>query len=271
MESLNIIDDDKPDPEEEIEINEENVEINNLDWGLAFGVEKNFWQNTIIPNMIYLPKICPLCKKESFRIYEKKKEDIINPFYLVCNQKTCKKKRSLRYYSFLSFAKRIPASIIHAILYSFIDKKSAKEIESTLKSQFKLIPSYSTIRNILSKFRCCIAEYLKYQYKIRQIGGSPDLNRIVALDESLIIHDNGSQIWLAGCIDTSTKAVRIDVIPSRTSENIKIFVQNHILPGSHITHDGWAGYGFLDNKFSLVYVPKMGSYFILIIKIILFI
>ena len=30
MESINILDDDKPEPEEEIEIDEENVEINNL-------------------------------------------------------------------------------------------------------------------------------------------------------------------------------------------------------------------------------------------------
>ena len=241
MENLNIIEEYEPDQEEGLETDDENVESNNLDWGIEFAPEKNFWQNTIIPNMIYLPKLCPLCKK--------KKEDIINPFYLVCNQKNCKKKRTLRYYSFLSFAKRIPASIVHAILYIFvIDKKSAKEIESTIKTKFKVIPSYATIRNILSKFRCCIAEYLKYQYKIKQIGGSPELNRTVASDESLFIHENGNQIWVAGCIDTTTKAVRIDVIPSRNAQNIKIFVQNHILPGSHITHDGWAGYSFLDNN-----------------------
>ena len=28
----------------------------------------------------------------------------------------------------------------------------------------------------------------------------------------------------------------------RNSDNLKIFVQNHIEPGTHITHDGWAGY-----------------------------
>ena len=64
----------------------------------------------------------------------------------------------------------------------------------------------------------------------------------------MFIHENGNQIWVAGCIDTTTKAVRIDVIPSRNAQNIKIFVQNHILPGSHITHDGWDGYSFLDNN-----------------------
>ena len=69
----------------------------------------------------------------------------------------------------------------------------------------------------------------------------------MALDETLIIHENNKQIWLAGFIDTATKAVRIDIIPSRTSQNIEIFVRNHILPGTHIAHDGWAGYSFLDD------------------------
>ena len=58
----------------------------------------------------------------------------------------------------------------------------------------------------------------------------------------MIIHDNGGQIGL------STKAVSIDVIPSRTSQNKKIFVQNHIFPVSHITHDEWTRYSFLDNN-----------------------
>ena len=83
-----------------------------------------------------------------------KYKNIINPFYLICNQKKCKKKkRSLRYYSFLTFTKRIPASISHTILYIFfINKKSAKEIEATLKTKFKIIPNYVTIINILRKF-----------------------------------------------------------------------------------------------------------------------
>ena len=37
---------------------------------------------------------------------------------------------------------------------------------------------------------------------------------------------------------------RFDIIPHRNSANLKLFAMNHILPGTHITHDGWAGYNF---------------------------
>ena len=64
---------------------------------------------------------------------------------------------------------------------------------------------------------------LKYNYKIVQLGGDPDMNRFVAIDETLIIHDSGRQIWLSGAIDTTTENVRLDVLPYRSSTNLKIF------------------------------------------------
>ena len=49
---------------------------------------------------------------------------------------------------------------------------------------------------IVSNIRYVIAEYLKYKYKLRQIGGDPEENITVAVDESLITHENGNQIWM---------------------------------------------------------------------------
>ena len=68
--------------------------------------------------------------------------------------------------------------------------------------------------------------------------------RTVSLDETLIMHEGGTQIWLVGAIDTTNKAIRLDIMSSRTSENLKIFVQNNIIPGTNIRHDRWAGYNF---------------------------
>ena len=48
-------------------------------------------------------------------------------------------------------------------------------------------------------------------------------------------------------IDTTSKNIRLDVLPQRNAENIKIFIQNHIIPGTNITHDGWLGYNCLDD------------------------
>ena len=62
------------------------------------------------------------------------------------------------------------------------------------------------------------------------------------------MHENDRQIWLVGCIDTTTKAIIIDIILSGNSQNLELFMKNHILPGSHITHDGWFVYSFFDNE-----------------------
>ena len=40
------------------------------------------------------------------------------------------------------------------------------------------------------------------------------------------------------------KKKRFDIIPQRNSANLENFTINHILPGTHITHHGWAGYNF---------------------------
>ena len=95
-----------------------------------------------------------------------------------------------------------------------------------------------------------MAEYIKYNYKIKQTEDSPELERIIALDETLIIHEAHTQIWIVGGIDTTSKALRLDIIPERNATNLAIFVKNHIEPGSNITYDGWRGYSFLNNDIS---------------------
>ena len=132
-----------------------------------------------------------------------------------------------------------------------IEKKSAKDIEKTLKRNIHTSPNYSTITKILKIIRQCISEYIKYNYKIKQIGGSPENNRTVAIDETLIMHEGQKQIWLVGGIDTTTKAVRLDIVSERNSINLKYFVENHIESGTNISHDGWPGYNFLDDDDSV--------------------
>lgn len=83
------------------------------------------------------------------------------------------------------------------------------------------------------------------------------MDRNVAIDESLFLHDDeGNQIWVVGAIDITTKEIRLDVINQRNSANLKIFVINHIEAGSHIIHDGWRGYRFLDDVNSSVWTQE---------------
>ena len=87
---------------------------------------------------------------------------------------------------------------------------------------------------------------------MHQIGGDPSLEKIVSIDESIFLHDNlGRQIWVVGAIDPESKDIRLDVINKRNQTNLKTFVYNHIIPGTHVVHDGWSSYTFLDYDDSL--------------------
>ena len=52
-------------------------------------------------------------------------------------------------------------------------------------------------------------------------------------------------------MDTETNELRLDVVKERTTENLKTFVYNHIIPGTLIVHDGWRSYSFLDDDDSV--------------------
>ena len=104
-----------------------------------------------------------------------------------------------------------------------------KKIEKLLKLKYQRIPNY-TILNILKNFRKVIIEFIKYNYKLHQIGGPPEEECTVAIDETLITNDNGEQIWLVGDFDTTKKTIRLAVMKERNSTNLKNFVQNHITP-----------------------------------------
>ena len=249
METLNNLDIEG----EEENISEENSE-DELDykWKIKYENEIIFWTKTVLPELVYNPTLCPKCKKNTYRVYEKTKKDLINPFYLKCIIPSCQKRENIKKYSILKCAKTIPASIIfNKIQYFIIEKKNAKDIEKILKDSYQCVPNYSTITKEIDNVKFCIAEYLKYAYKIVQIGGDPEANRTVAIDETLITHKDGKQVWIVGAIDTTTKNVRLDYLPERNGHNLKIFVNNHILPGTNLTHDGWQGYNFLDNEDSV--------------------
>ena len=95
---------------------------------------------------------------------------------------------------------------------------------------------------MLEKF----ANIIKKNYRNSRKGGEPGSNSVVAVDETLIIYDiNGNHQWLLGAIETVTKEVRLELIPNRNTATIKKFFFNHIMAGTHITHDGWQGYSFL--------------------------
>ena len=174
----------------------QNDQTNNYDskWKINYEKELEFWNKSVLKELIYKPDICPKCKQSTYKIYKKQNPDIINPYYIKCTKQNCQKRENIRKYSVLKIAKLIPASIIYDIILLFIvEKKNGKEIESKLKDNYIIVPNYITILNIIDSMRKIIAEYLKYSYKISQIGGDPDTERTVVIDETFITHYDGKE------------------------------------------------------------------------------
>lgn len=130
-------------------------------------------------------------------------------------------------------------------------EKNGKEIGKNLVNRYHIKPIFKTILKNLEKIRQVIDEYLKYKYKLVQIGGDPFEDITVALDETLITHCGGEQVWLIGAINTINKNIRLDILPSRDVNILKIFVKNHIIPDTNITKEGWVGYTFLHDDDSV--------------------
>ena len=89
-------------------------------------------------------------------------------------------------------------------------------------------------------------------YRECLIGGPPELNKFVAIEESLFLHDNNRRIWIVEAIETDCRKMRFNIINGRTADNIKKFLLNHVEAGTEIISDGWLGNSFLDGEESVL-------------------
>ena len=62
------------DKEEAYESEEDTESEKEEEWDINIENEKSFWSKTIITYMIYLPKNCPYCHKETFRMQKNLKK-----------------------------------------------------------------------------------------------------------------------------------------------------------------------------------------------------
>ena len=93
---------------------------------------------------------------------------------------------------------------------------------------------------------------MKNKYRNHRIGRDPNTEKIVAVDETLVLHyEHGNQIWAIGAKEPSSNKLQIDVMKTRNSHNLEIFVNNHVEAGTTIVTDGWSGYSFLDSDNSV--------------------
>lgn len=71
------------------------------------------------------------------------------------------------------------------------------------------------------------------------------------VDESIINHYHGKQIWLLRIRDNINKDFRIEGSFKRDTATMKAFITLYVEKGNHIITDAWAAYDFLDNFNSL--------------------
>ena len=111
----NLIENDSID---ENENSEQYKEAENYDskWKLNYEKELQFWDKIVLKELIYKPNICLKCNKNTYEIYKKQKQDIINPYYLKFTKQKCQKRENIRKYSILKLSKLIPASLIYDII-----------------------------------------------------------------------------------------------------------------------------------------------------------
>ena len=243
---------DGDDMNENLEESEENDHDLSSNWKINIKEEEQFWETLRQKGFTYEPKICPLCQQGTLEIKKRNALNLINPLYLRCTFKKCRNIKNLRCYSFLKKFRKFPASVTFKILEEFIiSGLNATKIKTILEKSYKVSLNVLSIQKVLYFFRQIIYSHMKIKYSKTLIGGFDEEGnaKIVALDESLFVHNSkGEQIWILGGIETKYRRIRLAITKVRNVINLENFVNENFLEGTHFTHDGWAGYSFLNNN-----------------------
>ena len=86
--------------------------------------EQQYWKTYFIPNYVYMPNKCPMCKHNNITIGNG--NTLLNPKILICNNYKCRYRCNLKNYSFLKIFPKIQSSTIMKILkYFILEKKMA--------------------------------------------------------------------------------------------------------------------------------------------------
>ena len=119
-------------------------------WGINYITEKNIWIEKVLKYYCYKPEKCPTCFKGNFDLKENKGNNILNPFYLRCNNTKRRKRKLLRAYTFFNLHKNIHVSVLLEVFNLFIELRlNAKWILSQLSNKYKKNISYNTTCSIL--------------------------------------------------------------------------------------------------------------------------
>lgn len=134
----------------------------------------------------------------------KENSSLNNPILYKCTK--CGKVLYLRKNNIFELFPRTPITLIHNVIKLWLlGEKNATNIYKNLveNSEITIIDN-QTVRNILTKLRLTISHYLSDKYALEYLADE-NVNRKIAIDESLFSHYENKQIWVISMIDTNRK------------------------------------------------------------------
>ena len=154
--------------------------------------------------------------------------------------------------------------VISEILNCFLVRElNAEKTVNFLKHEFKVDINIQTIYGIFKEIREVIYQYMDKMYQTEKLG-LKDEHGIYSMDEILIGHKNGKQLWLLGIIKNTSKKFRIEASFLRDTPTVKKFINKFVETGNPILTDCWNAYNFVDNAHSgyiyIKHLHKAGSF-----------
>lgn len=93
--------------------------------------------------------------------------------------------------------------------------------------------------------RLVLAYYIKDCYAFEHIA-EENHNESISIEESLLTHENSSQVWVVGMINNITRKIRLEIVEDRTRATMEKIINIHIAKGNNIISDIAACYFWLD-------------------------
>ena len=122
-----------------------------------------------------------------------------------CSNTKCRKKYPITINSFYTKFSRQKLFIISEILKCFLlFDFNAKKTREYINTQFDENVSGNVISKVYKEIRVVICKYLKISYQSNLLADK-NQNKYLSVDESLITHVEGKQVWLLGIIDNANK------------------------------------------------------------------
>ena len=182
-------------------------------WKINIETERAFWNKYLLDKNIPIPKYCINFNHGIINLINQ--DNDTNPIIGKYNYYKCNRNILLRKGTIFEFHKHTPASVLYKIIELWIlDELNVNEIKEQLEAIYSIKNLNSNlIYSFVDNLRRAIVNY-------------------IACEESLFTHNQGLRQWVVGLLNTSTNALRIELVGSRDASTLKAIINKHVLNGN---------------------------------------